>query len=143
MGLDSRAACGSRQANGTWKQTYRISLRSGASASALSSLPPSCPPSHTHAGRCVPARAQEAALHLWFGDCLHPRHPVSALASGTAGSLFPSGPQLTSDPWSQTEQDSALFLHRVLQKCERTPMDASHTSLLHKAKISSSITRSL
>lgn len=80
---------------------------------------------------------------MWFGDCLHPRHPVSALASGTAGSLFPSGPQLTSDPWSQTEQDSALFLHRVLQKWERTPMDASHTSLLHKTKISSSITRSL
>ena len=64
---------------------------------------PSHPTAHTHAGHCVPGRAQEAALQTWFGDGLHPQHPVSALAPGTAGSLLPSGPQLTSDPWSQTE----------------------------------------
>lgn len=107
-------------------------LWSGASASALS--PPPHPPNGTLCTR------QGAALQTWFGDCLHPQHPVSTLASGAAGSLFPSRPQLTSDPWSQTEQDSALFLHRVLQKCERTPVDSFQAPPLHKTQISSPIT---
>ena len=109
---------------------------SGASASALSSLPPHTPTQDT----VYQAGVQEAALQMWFGDCLHPQHPVSALASGEAGSLFPSRPQLTSDPWSQTEQDSALFLHTVLQKCERTPVDTFQAPPLHKTQMSSPIT---
>lgn len=113
MDLNSRAACRSTQAYGIYKLPYLWSR-----ASALCSLPSL--PSHltpcTHTGRGTGGSISDvvqgpSALSISrFGfSILDGRKPL------------PLWSQLASVPWSHAEQDRALFLQRVPQRCDGAP----------------------